>query len=288
MGGYNRIWQRTTIGTFAAGENATASAYIRGTSSGISVFLRLYAYDNSNNNIGNSADSSLALDSSWTRTQITYSNLPVNTSYVELDVFYSGIHNGDSADVYLDSAQIEKGDYATSYIPTTTAIAARNADTVTVPTTGWNQNAMTFFGVSGQISAPSLDHDIIRWPGNTINDRIYLENKNGTYGNSFGWVVLNGSGYNVIGPTKSTSGYMTSALSITPGATAIVYGDAIGGTPVSVVRLGGSLLAYAYVGSYNGLNQEFYNAPIQRLTIYLSALSSSDVSTVTNAIKDGP
>ena len=38
-GGYNRIWQRSTVGSFAAGESATASAYLMGTSNGISAFL---------------------------------------------------------------------------------------------------------------------------------------------------------------------------------------------------------------------------------------------------------
>jgi len=30
------------------------------------------------------------------------------------------------------------------------------------------------------------------------------------------------------------------------------------------------------------------NGPIQRVTVYSSALSSSDVTTVTNAVKNGP
>ncbi|MEI6851086.1 MAG: hypothetical protein WCK26_03920, partial [Candidatus Saccharibacteria bacterium] len=52
-----------------------------------------------------------------------------------------------------------------------------------------------------------------------------------------------------------------------------------------------SLYANAYIGSrwLSGPNfYDFWNSSISRLTVYPSALSDSDIISVTNAIKDGP
>ena len=280
-GGYNRIWQRSAIGTFAAGENATASAYIRGTSSGISVFLRLYAYDSSNNNIGNSADSSLTLGNSWARTQITYTNLPVNTSYVELDVFYSGIHNGDSADVYLDSAQIEKGNYATSYIPTTTSAFTRSVDRVSVASNNWNLNAGTVMIFSKTEST---------FPTGATYKHLLMGNNPAYFfmrANSWGGIENhingnNGAGYTY---TPTINNYFSDAMTWSSNNFKGYLDGALKSTNASLT-VPSSLPNPMTIGSSYGDSP--IDGSIQRVVIYSSALSDSDILTTNNTLKDGP
>ncbi len=61
---------------------------------------------------------------------------------------YVSIPNGATCDITyrIGAPQLEVGKYTTSYIPTTSAPATRNVETLTIPTASWyNQSSGTFF-----------------------------------------------------------------------------------------------------------------------------------------------
>jgi hypothetical protein len=84
----------------------------------------------------------------WYICRITFNGLS-GTSSIQLSIsnsnsFNSYAGNGTSG-FYLFGAQVEAGSYATSYIPTTSAIVTRNADVITLtPTTGLTEIKETF------------------------------------------------------------------------------------------------------------------------------------------------
>ncbi len=90
--------------------------------------------------------------------------------------------------------------------------------------------------------------------------------------------------------TTASNGYHVNALNYTSGTTNYnVYIDASSANQSPTYGdwlVPNSLPSTANIGSAHGVN--YFNSPIQRLTIYNSALSSGDVSTVTAAIQNGP
>jgi hypothetical protein len=84
-------------------------------------------------------------------------------------------YNGDgTSGAYFWGAQLEAAAFASSYIPTTTASVARNADVLTYPTTGWlNASAGTLFG-HGQIYAVTTAQGIASLDDGSVNNRIDL------------------------------------------------------------------------------------------------------------------
>jgi len=208
--------------------------------------------------------------------------MPANTSEGALVMVIYGINPGSTVDVTIDAAQLEKGAFATSYIPTTTTTVTRNADVVTVPTTGWNASAGTIAMVNG----PALNDGVrggtkFLWRGtNATLDALALVRDQ--YANEG---FLSASGGTSGG---ASTGEVVSAFAYAVGQN--VIGSVNG---VVVTPSGSSYVApvglYATASIATGSNwQQMFNGPIQRLTVYNSALSSGNVSTVTNAVKDGP
>ncbi|NTW61972.1 prepilin-type N-terminal cleavage/methylation domain-containing protein, partial [Candidatus Saccharibacteria bacterium] len=128
------IYQSSTASSFVAGDNATFSIYSKGIMAGTTLRLQIQAKDSGGITIGTAQASSLPLTASWNRSSVTYSALPTNTAYLLVAVWIESIDSGDTVDISFDAAQLEKGNFVTSYIPTTTATVARSADVVTVPT----------------------------------------------------------------------------------------------------------------------------------------------------------
>jgi hypothetical protein len=97
--------------------------------------------------------------------------------------------------------------------------------------------------------------------------------------NGGGWAKSYESGASV-GVYAVIAGTWTSANDIQ-------YVNGVAGTPSSVVvDTSTAFNTNAYLGGTDGTS--FFDGPIQRAIVYSSALSSSDINTVTNVVKNGP
>lgn len=277
--------ERGSVGTTAAGSSAILSFYYRGTTtSGMTSKMASSPYNAAGWVMGIYSPE-LILDGMWHRGIVSHTNLSADIISIEMQLFFYGT---GTAEITLDAVQIEKTDYAGSYIPTTTTTATRNADVVTVPTTSWSAGTGTFVGVSGPTSViKSGDPDwpyawMFAWgssPSSFIGFNLrgtpimYLaDSSNGTERAS----AINGTnGRHVLGMTYQNAGLIYSYLDgVTAGGQSYISPS---GLPTT-----------ANIGGWTVNNGHEYNGSIQRLIVYSSALSSSDVSTVTNAINDGP
>jgi hypothetical protein len=260
------------------------SAYIKGSLSGADqLHFDIQAKAADGSYLGEADSSAFAVTSSFTRFTLTYSSLPANTSMVQFMPYITGVNSGDIIDLTFDALQLEKGAFTTSYIPTTTTTVTRSADVVTVPTTGWNASAGTIAAVAQHNSNITTGNDILHWFNGTTGYQVYLHgwanhdlivvaDSSGSIDTGYGMDV--GSSQGVVVGT-----YSASALSA-------YWNGTLGGSNSSG-RSPTGLPSTALIGSING-STNFIDAPIQRLTIYNSALSSSNVSTVTSAIQNGP
>lgn len=276
-GKYLYIAQNTATGTFAEGESAQASFWVKATHSGVNALAIIDARASNNGALGNTIVN-VASNGVWTRLSDVYSGLPASTSKTDLMVYFDGIHEGDTIDITIDAAQLEKGSFATSYIPTTTAAATRNADMVTVPTTGWNAAAGTIVAVAGpaggmnyasMLGAPDGSSYMRR----SASDSVVALVRGDAYANHYsapltGADVVAGTWVLGTGTDSVITYYNGNASAATTGALS---------APAWPENM--------YIGQAWAA---FWDGPIQRAIVYSSALSSSDVTTVTNAIKNGP
>jgi hypothetical protein len=207
--------------------------------------------------------------------------MPANTSSGATGLLIDHINPGDTVDVTVDCLQLEKGAFATSYIPTTTTAVTRNADVVTVPTTGWNTAAGTFIGV--MTPSPANYGSVVGWGASYQS--LSLANEMGSY-----WMVdYVQSGtyhYSSIAPPI---GYAVWAGTWNTGGPVLTYMNNIESSRTTdnyVLPVGGLTASTANIGyTYGAMT---WGAPIQRLIVYNSALSSGNVSTVTSAVQNGP
>ncbi len=218
----------------------------------------------------------ITLTSSWKRFSVTRT-LGAGVTNIVLRVYAMGSNQSS----LWDAAQVESGPFETSYIPTTTTTVTRNADVITIPTTNWSSNNGTAFGVAG--SAPGVDHILLGW-GTGGAQRLFMEQWS-----TFSIMSTQGSvGRLSANTTRIGSGTHVFTGSWFTGGTLYSYYD--GGSKASSGSGAndlGSMPASAKLGSYYD-GSYVYDGSIQRLIIYSSQFSDSDVSTVNNAIKDGP
>jgi hypothetical protein len=190
---------------------------------------------------------------------------------------------GTTVDVSISAAQVEKGAFATSYTPTTTAAVTRNADVVTVPTTNWSAAAGTVSIVAGDSSGRTGCGGALKPSGSLFwSGTGYIE----TYEqctSSYIYMINGATAYNSM---SMSAGYHVRVGGWNTGSNIGVFVDGVAGTPGSTCPLPTGMSTVAYLG--REANSYYFNGPIQRLAVYSSALSSSDVSTVTNAVQNGP
>jgi hypothetical protein len=109
---------QTGSGTFSAGDDATMTVDIKG-STDAAALIQIRAIDSGGSVLGVAADSILATEISETvsRYELAYSNLPASTDYLQCR-FYPAylVDNGDDVNIYFGAVNIEKADYATSYM----------------------------------------------------------------------------------------------------------------------------------------------------------------------------
>jgi general secretion pathway protein G len=235
--------------------------------------LQLETYD-----VGNSTgyDTNILGNNTWTRYSVTFT-ASSGTPSIYLRVVDRASSGWQS--FYADAFQFEQGLFATSYIPTTTATVTRNSDVVAIPTASWNLAAGSIFGVY-----PGSAYQSYRSMGmSTGNGKFFT---NDVIGYSYFYNQKNGGGWTTSYGTGATAGVYSVLAGTWTSASGIQYVNGTPNTPSSAaVDTSTPFNANAYIG---GTGASFFDGPVQRMIIYNSSLSTSDVNTVTNLVKNGP
>ncbi|MCX6728370.1 MAG: hypothetical protein NTV39_01200 [Candidatus Saccharibacteria bacterium] len=271
---------------FAPGDTATESVYLKGFASGVSVTLEIRAYqvDGSTFTGYYGPDVGPQLNNTWQRFSLTSTAFPAGTVSAWIAVVAGNISTGDSYDISMSAAQLEKGPFATSYIPTTTSSATRAADSVTVPTTNWNVSTGTMAieaGDSSYRANPAAYGGTWQWSGATG----YLTGYSGYSSSQYMTTWTNGVGTKFDAVGNSNPGYHARLGRWSVGSTVRSFFDGVPGTMTDNYSVAGTgMNATAIIGSSFG---NYFCGPIQRITNYSSALTDPNISIVTSALQTG-
>ena len=185
--------------------------------------------------------------------------------------------------VIIACPQEEVGAYQTSYIPTTSTAVTRNWDKIEVPTSNWSQEHGSVFTVSGKSLDAAGQSGKFKWASDDNSNYIYMYS-NSSSGAMY-YIRINSVNYidnssiignNYVQTVVWTNSYINNYLN----------SNIVGSSNATTSALTG-LTSSAFIGSSMGTYGP-WNGPIQRVVVYSSALSGSDVSTTTNSIKNGP
>lgn len=263
-------------GSFAAGEAASGSAHIKARAvTGISSALTIIAYDVANSYLGAVGTDSIPVTSNLVRRAISYASLPTGTSKAIIRLTATSIGTGDTLDITIDAVQLEKGAFATSYIPTTTAAVTRNADVVTVPTTGWSAAAGTIVGVTSDGPAASQGY-LVSW-GETGKHIGLRSNDAAPFGNPL-VRYFDGSTAFTSTVVNSASAAYVAGSKWAAGATAVAYLNGSAGTASATLPAITLTQTTATIGNYVTSNVQ-HTGPIARLTVYATALTDAQLAT---------
>ena len=286
------LQQLSSVGAFAPGDSLTASFWYRNLSyAGAAPGINIKTWKSDMSGYIDQATTSGLIASSdglWRKSSVTISSAGPLTSIGQFSFQQSQSVDGSYFEVEVAGAQLEKGAFATSYIPTTTATATRNPDAVTVPTTNWNANTGTVTSVIGPHSSDTTGSSpyVFSWM-NTATERIHLFDSmnvgnmaiaaKSIGGDSVSGVAVMSAGtWGVVSGRWSNGGKLNIFVNGTKSSDSAVNYSTPTGLP-----------ANADIGR-NSSNYAYRNASIQRIAVYPSALSDLEVVTVTNTIKDGP
>lgn len=257
---------------YVATNNVTSSWYVYGAVTGCQCQLYMEALDAGSNVLG-TVTANVTPSATWARSTLTYTNLPANTAMVRGGLRCTGVDTGDTIAVRASAAQRELGAFATSYIPTTTATFTRNADVVSFPSTGVSPSTGTLMVVAGVCPTYAVT------AGGYLANLYYDGNR---YINLF---VQNGQ---INSYLKNTTLYSAARTSLSAAAHVLAtkwadgtplyaYSDGAVGATVSGNITAASVLATSVsVGSNIG-SSSWYNAGIQRVICYSSALSDAQI-----------
>ncbi len=267
--------------TGIATNNVTTSSYRVSSSSGVTAVQRyIEAHDAAHSVLGTFA-AAITDTATLTRGSGTYSNLPTGTLHVESGIRATGVDENDTVTVGMEAAQNEVGAFATSYIPTTTAAATRNADVLTVPTTGWSAAAGTWvLNIVGGTTGGS--YPLTFNPGSA--NQVSLANAgNGwsttTYDNT---TTLNKMA--MLGTIANNH-----VIAARWGASAVgVYQDGVAGTTATGAGTGviTTLPATARIGS-SSATANFVNGLLGPIAIYNVAKTDAEVAAASTAMEYG-
>lgn len=267
---------------FLNGETATATIWYRNlTYQGTGTpYLNIRGLDEGSTTFYNQAAVNLVPnDPNWRKAVVSTTFTNINQSKASFRIQHTQSNIGDYFEIELAAAQFEKGAFATSYIPTTTAAVIRNADVVTVSTTNWNAAEGTFFGVCSTPLNP-YNSSVVQWSGVSnptlrVGGGTYRDTKTSQDGANYAISPATSNSDRVVATTwNSTTGVLGAYYN---GISSYYNGPPFNPTPS----------ALAYIGSYH-INTFVYDGPISRVLLYHSALSESDIVSITNSIKDGP
>lgn len=168
----------------------------------------------------------------------------------------------------LDVCQLENGAYASSYAPATTAIAARSADSLTMPESGFE----TFYIRFRTPAALANLQSPMGWVGSTANDRIQVYIYSGAlnlYAAAGGTAVINKN----LGAVAADTDYkLAFALEAGSFRASLNGGAIVSDTPASVPAL--TTFCLGNDVSYPTLGRQWYGT-IQE-TAKWSSLFASD------------
>jgi len=273
----------TDVGSFSAGDIVTISGWAKVSISGhANARLELNARDSAGAII-----STYSIDtgsvSGWTRFSRTSPALPINTSRVNMKLWLYNFYPGESVDAYFSCLQIEKGTFATSYIPTTTSIVARGSDNVNIPTNNWSSSSGTVVAVAGRTPNNVTSPYLFSWMASNT-ERLLLFDAGGTGNMAFGSKSAGGDSTTGV-RAMASSAVITGSWSAGAKLNAYVDGSVSNSTTNYFTPTG--LPSNATIGSNSG-GYSYWYGPISRLIVYPSALTALDVTDVTNSVKDGP
>lgn len=164
----------TSIYAKAAGYNYIYVNFVENSNNHYGVFnLTTCAIGNNSGLLGYTAQS---LPNGWCRFSITAtSTITSFGAYIHVTNVNGAVSfTGDgTSGVYMYGAQMETGNFPTSYIPTTTASVTRGEDFLTVPVGAWyNQSAGTFYHNTSWVTGTGTGYPMLfRVDDNTSSNR---------------------------------------------------------------------------------------------------------------------
>jgi hypothetical protein len=222
------------------------------------------------------------LTSSWERKTLTFTTEAGAASFTRVDLFR---YNSGDYSLLLDAVQLEAGAFATSYIPTTTGTATRNAETLTyVGASNLNTSAFTVstwfksdvFGITTGASSNRVfelyynTNNFLRAYHQTSVKRVYVEGK--TSGTGFARQcssdLTNPTGWHQIAVTFTANGSMTYYLDGTS------CGTVSGTTTFAVVP--------TIILGTNSVGTQTLNGLLSDFTIFNTALSAETIQGLYN------
>lgn len=215
-----------------------------------------------------------ALTNGWYRCTITVTIAVAAWLYVHLAPSSSAAYgqaSNTTGTVYLWGAQLEAGAFATSYIPTTSAIATRSADNVTFASASFiGAGSQTWYAEASTVDF-SAYRSILNYGSSNLD--FYLTTGTGTlsvdYATGLSTATSNAATINTT--FKAAFAGATNDLAICLGGGTVAT-DALGNLAAapSTIR----------VGSY-GATSEFMDGYIKRLAYWPSRISNANLQTLT-------
>ncbi|MEI6851087.1 MAG: prepilin-type N-terminal cleavage/methylation domain-containing protein [Candidatus Saccharibacteria bacterium] len=266
------------VGTFVAGDSATLSFYVKGNISGCNLSVYMDAWADSTFLLNKST--AIPITNSFQKVVITMDNLPINTNKIRVvPVYITGVDTGDIFDITYDAVQLEKGSFATSYIPTTTTTITRGGDNVTASSVALNQSAGTLVAIRGNKIA-TTNAAIFGWLGD-LNNRVALDSVS-----TAGRMIIRGNEATTraVVTTNNPTGNFVQAGRWGDGKIK-VYADGVNSNEGIYSTALTGMETHFHIGEL-GYLANYGNTSISRVLTYASALSDSDILSITNAIKD--
>ena len=197
-------------------------------------------------------------------------------------------NGGDSfaTDVYFWGAQVEEGDFATSYIPTVNSSATRDIDYAQITGTNFssffNPDASTVF-VEGNITAGSLGQYALFAIKKSNSNGAFNISRRSASGSRFNRFDPSGSqDIDINGPTWTDNSFRKLACAM--GQTSAGFADSgslIGTTTTYVKPAASDGLTKLVLGSADRGGFSPYNVHIKRLAYFNTRLSDTILQTIT-------